>query len=75
MFEDALARAKACDEYLASKGKVMGPLHGLPINVKDSFNVKGYQTIMGFVSFVSHPPAAVNSACGRSCSWPEQYAL
>jgi amidase len=63
MFEDALARAKACDEYLASKGTVMGPLHGLPISVKDSFSVKGYQTTMGFVSFVSHPPAAINSSC------------
>ena len=63
MFEDALARAKACDAYLASKGTVMGPLHGLPISVKDSFSVKGYQTTMGFVSFASHPPAATNSAC------------
>lgn len=63
MFEDALARAKACDEYLASKGTVMGPLHGLPISVKDSFNVTGYQTTMGYVSFASHPPAANNSGC------------
>jgi Asp-tRNA(Asn)/Glu-tRNA(Gln) amidotransferase A subunit family amidase len=63
MFEDALARAKVCDEYLASKGIVMGPLHGLPVSFKDSFNVTGYQTIMGFVSFASHQPAANNSAC------------
>jgi amidase len=63
MFGDALARAKACDEYLASKGTVMGPLHGLSISFKDSFNVKGYQTTMGFVSFASHPLAANNSGC------------
>jgi amidase len=63
MFEDALARAKACDEYLASTGTVMGPFHGLPVSFKDSFNVKGYQTIMGFASFASHPPATINSAC------------
>jgi amidase len=63
MFEEALARAKACDEYLASNSTVMGPLHGLPISVKDSFNVTGYQTTMGFVSFASHPPATNNSGC------------
>ncbi|KAF2105042.1 amidase [Rhizodiscina lignyota] len=61
MFEEALIRAKQCDEYLAKNGKVMGPLHGLPISLKDSFNVKGYQTTIGFVSFASHPPAVINS--------------
>ena len=63
MFPDALARAKACDEYLASKGFVIGPVHGLPISFKDSFNVTGYQTTMGYVSFASHPLAANNSGC------------
>ena len=75
MFEDALARAKACDEYLASKGTVMGPLHGLPISFKDSFNVKGYQTTMGFVSFASHPPAANNSGCVEILLQAEQYTM
>lgn len=62
MFEDALRRGKECDEYLAKNGKVIGPLHGLPISLKDSFNVKGYQTTIGFVSFASHPVASINSA-------------
>lgn len=61
MFDEALVRAKACDDYLATTGTVIGPLHGLPISIKDSFNVKGFQTIMGFVSFASHPPATNNS--------------
>lgn len=33
-FEDALARAKYCDEYLAKEGKTLGPFHGLPISLK-----------------------------------------
>jgi amidase len=34
MFEEAIARAKECDEFLKREGKVMGPLHGLPISLK-----------------------------------------
>ena len=45
--EKALARAKEVDDYLAKTGKPMGPLHGLPISVKDQFSMKGLETIMG----------------------------
>lgn len=61
MFDEALVRARECDEYLAREGKPIGPLHGLPISLKDSFNVKGTQTTIGYVSFIAHPPAAENS--------------
>jgi len=37
MFDEAMARAKECDEYLAKNGKTMGPLHGLPISLKVPF--------------------------------------
>jgi len=33
-FDQALERAKECDDYLAKNGKPMGPLHGLPISLK-----------------------------------------
>ncbi len=33
-FEDAIARAKYLDEYLAREGKPLGPFHGLPISIK-----------------------------------------
>lgn len=33
-FEGGIQRAKELDEYLASTGKVVGPLHGLPISFK-----------------------------------------
>ncbi|KAF2471273.1 amidase signature enzyme [Lindgomyces ingoldianus] len=61
MFEEALVRAKQCDDYLANEGRPMGPMHGLPISLKDSFNVKGIHTTIGYVSFISHPPATSNS--------------
>jgi amidase len=34
MFEEAVARARECDSYLESEGRVLGPLHGLPISLK-----------------------------------------
>lgn len=61
MFDEALERAKECDSYLATNDIPMGPVHGLPISLKDSFNVKGTQTTIGYVSFIAHPPAAQNS--------------
>lgn len=33
-FEGAMQRAKELDEHLGSTGKVVGPLHGLPISFK-----------------------------------------
>jgi amidase len=62
MFDKALARARECDDYLAREGKPTGPLHGLPISLKDSFNVKGVQATIGYVSFIMRPPAATNSS-------------
>lgn len=36
----ALARAKSLDEALKKDGKPIGPLHGLPISLKDQFRIK-----------------------------------
>ena len=33
-FEEGLARAKELDVYYEQQGKLVGPLHGLPISVK-----------------------------------------
>lgn len=38
--EAALAQAKALDEYLEENKKPVGPLHGLPISLKDQFRIK-----------------------------------
>ncbi|KAL4244286.1 amidase family protein [Abortiporus biennis] len=50
--ERALARAKELDEYLAKNGKSIGPLHGLPISLKDQFCIKGMETIMGYAAWI-----------------------
>ncbi|ETI20590.1 hypothetical protein G647_08628 [Cladophialophora carrionii CBS 160.54] len=61
-FDKALERAKYLDEYLEKEGKPMGPLHGMPISIKDSFNLKGTYSTIGYVSFISRPAAESNSA-------------
>jgi amidase len=46
-FEEAFAVAKEMDEHLATTGKTLGPLHGLPVSIKDLFSVKGVDTSIG----------------------------
>jgi len=36
LFADALEHAKELDDYFASTGKLKGPLHGIPMSLKDS---------------------------------------
>jgi amidase len=48
----AMARAKELDKYLAEHGRPMGPLHGLPVSLKDQFHVKGVDTTMGYVGWI-----------------------
>ncbi|KAH9839305.1 general amidase [Rhodofomes roseus] len=50
--ERALARAKELDEHLKATGKVVGPLHGLPISLKDQLCIKGLETTMGYASWI-----------------------
>ncbi|KAL4916289.1 amidase signature domain-containing protein [Aspergillus aurantiobrunneus] len=61
-FSQALERARYLDEYLKRKGKVVGPLHGLPISVKDTYRVKGVHATIGYVSFLKNGVAKENSA-------------
>jgi amidase len=49
----ALNRARAADRALA-KGEVWGPLHGLPMTVKESFDLQGQPTTWGHVPRKSH---------------------
>ncbi|TKA24468.1 hypothetical protein B0A50_06625 [Salinomyces thailandicus] len=60
-FEEAIARAKALDEQFTKTGKPIGPLHGLPISLKDSFKVKGYDASIGAAG-LCFKPAETNSA-------------
>lgn len=51
-FDEALDRAKYLDDYYAKNNKTIGPLHGLPISLKDQFHVKGIDTTMGYVGWI-----------------------
>lgn len=50
--EKALAQAKELDDYYEKNGKTVGPLHGLPISLKDQLRIKGIETSMGYVAWV-----------------------
>ncbi|TVY56326.1 Acetamidase [Lachnellula cervina] len=52
-FEAALADARKLDEYYVKNGKPVGPLHGLPVSLKDQFHVKGVETTMGYVGWIN----------------------
>lgn len=49
LFKDAIEQAKALDREFKTTGKLKGPLHGVPVTVKDQFNVKGVDTTLGYV--------------------------
>ncbi|KAJ5786430.1 Amidase [Penicillium pulvis] len=51
MFEEAQERAQYLDG-LRAQGKLAGPLHGLPISIKDNFRFKGRDASIGMVSFL-----------------------
>ncbi|RDW76136.1 putative fatty-acid amide hydrolase 1 [Coleophoma crateriformis] len=53
-FDEATERACQLDQERKS-GKALRPLHGLPISLKDSFQVKGYDTSTGLGCFVNEP--------------------
>ncbi|OMP85361.1 putative amidase [Diplodia seriata] len=54
-FDEALKWAEALDKHLAETGKLIGPLHGVPVSVKDGFDVKGVDTTIGWVGLVGKP--------------------
>lgn len=49
-FDKALKRARELDEYLGRTGEAVGPLHGIPVSVKDRFDVEGLDTTVGMSS-------------------------
>src|SRR5918993_2057786 len=53
----ALAEAAAADQA-AARGRELGPLHGVPMTVKDSFDVAGLHTTWGNPAFADYLAAA-----------------
>ncbi|KAL3443604.1 amidase signature domain-containing protein [Aspergillus insuetus] len=60
LFTSAIARAKELDSMRES-GQLKGPLHGLPISVKDCLHVAGTQATIGFTVYLDQPPSDENS--------------
>jgi len=52
-FDRALAAADAADRALA-EGRDLGPLHGLPMTIKESFNIAGLPTTWGIPAFAEN---------------------
>ncbi|KAK5561521.1 hypothetical protein LTR46_000326 [Exophiala xenobiotica] len=54
MYERAMIRAKELDDYLAFNGRTIGMLHGLPVSLKDCFDVEDVNTNAGLVSWLPY---------------------
>ena len=55
LFPEALERARYLDEYLEKNGKSVGPLHGLPISLKDCFITAPHPSSIGMAAFANEP--------------------
>lgn len=51
-FDIALSRAQELDKYFQENGKPIGPLHGVPLTLKDQFHIKSLETSMAFVGWI-----------------------
>lgn len=49
-----LARAKELDEIYSSTGKTVGPLHGIPVSLKEHYDYKGRITHGGYVGLIDN---------------------
>ncbi|EAU90351.1 amidase [Coprinopsis cinerea okayama7 len=54
-FDRARERAKELDAYFAETGKLKGPLHGVPISIKDQFKIEGLDGSIGFSNWLNQP--------------------
>lgn len=59
MHEAARRDARRAEEA-ASRGESLGPLHGVPVSVKDLIDVQGVPTRHGSAIFDDNPPAAAD---------------
>ena len=64
MREEALSCAQEADEALA-RGEVWGPLHGVPISIKDCFKTAGVRTTAGSRSMSDNVPGEDAVAVAR----------
>lgn len=56
LVEGAVAEAAAADAHFARTGRLLGPLHGIPIVVKDNIDVAGVPTSLGLAALAEALP-------------------
>ncbi|KAM9908247.1 hypothetical protein OXX79_000488 [Metschnikowia pulcherrima] len=50
--DEGLQRAKELDDYYKKNGTVVGPLHGLPVSIKEHIDIKGKVTHSSYVGWL-----------------------
>lgn len=55
-FDEALECARQLDRSFQSTGQIQGPLHGLPISIKDHVNVTGLPSTIGYCGLADNIP-------------------
>ena len=55
LFKQALQRARFLDRYLEEHGSTFGPLHGLPVSVKDTLDIEGFDSSTGLAALCYKP--------------------
>ncbi|KAH8649195.1 amidase [Xylariales sp. PMI_506] len=65
-FDDAISRARSLDQQrlAADPAKPLGPLHGLPISLKDTYQIAGIAATIGLTCYAdeNYPPSSSTSA-------------
>src|ERR1700722_5211782 len=54
LYDYARKRARFLDETIAETNEPIGPLHGVPFTVKESFDVKGTPTTAGLTTLLEN---------------------
>ena len=55
MIAEALETAKSHDEFQKNNSTTLGPLHGVPFTLKDTFGVANYDSSLGISTRVNQP--------------------
>jgi len=55
MFDEAIQQARELDQWFADTGELAGPLHGIPLSLKDNQVVRGVDTTVGWVGLLGKP--------------------
>ncbi|KZV92929.1 amidase signature enzyme [Exidia glandulosa HHB12029] len=63
--EEGLKRAQELDDHYRATGRVVGPLHGLPVSIKDHILLKGHDTSTGYTGWAYNTVAEKDATVVR----------